>query len=98
MRKLGAMLTVLILLVAMASVYAKGGPPDELVSFIRQYPVVYDKTCNVESQKLKDVECLILAVDRETVFVVLFTSDGQTITHIFLANRKEEKLLWSGAI
>lgn len=97
MKKLGLILTAFILMVAATAVFAEK-PPKELVQFVSQFPVVYDKKCDVPSQKMKDVECLIFAVNRDTIFLVLFTADQSAITHIFVATKNEEKLLWVDSI
>lgn len=98
MKKLGLILTAFILMVAATAVFAQLKPPQELLKFIGQLPLVHDEKCNIASQKLKDVECLIYAVDQETIFIVLFTDDQSTITQIIFVNRQEERVLWSGAI
>lgn len=97
LKKFGLFLTALILLVAATAVLADK-PPKELVQYVQQFPVVYDQKYNVPSQKMVGVECLIFAVDRNTIFLVLFTPDQKNITHIFLANKEGEKLLWSDSI
>lgn len=98
MKKLGLILTAFILMVAATAVFAQLRPPQELLRFIGHLPLVHDEKCDIASQKLKGVECLIYAVDRETIFIVLFTDDQSTITQIIFANSKEERVLWSGAI
>ncbi len=95
MKKLGLILTAFILMVAATAAFAQLRPPQELLGYIGQLTL---KKCNVESQKLKNVECLIYAKDSDTIFIVLFTDDQSTITQIIFANRQEEKVLWSGAI
>ena len=97
LKKVGIILTILVLLSAATAVFADK-PPKDLVSFVSQYPVIYDQKCDVPSQKMVGVECLIFAVDRNTIFLVLFTPDQKNITHIFLANKEGEKLLWSDSI
>lgn len=98
MRKLGLILTTIILMAASAAVFAQLRPPSDLVRFIGQLPVVHDKKCNIPSQKLENVECLIMAADKDSIFIVLFADDQQTITQIIFVNRQGEKVLWSGAI
>lgn len=98
MKKIGLVLTAFILMVAATAAFAQLRPPQELLGYIGQLTLVHDKKCNVESQKLKNVECLIYAKDSDTIFIVLFTDDQSTITQIIFANRQEEKVLWSGAI
>lgn len=98
MKKLGLILTAFILMAASAAVFAQLKPPSELVRFIGQLPIVYDKKCNVPSQKLENVECLIMAADKDSLFIVLFADDQQTITQIIFVDRQGEKVLWSGAI
>lgn len=98
MKKLGLILTAFILMVAATAAFAQLRPPQELLGYIGTLTLVHDQKCNVESQKLKNVECLIYAKDSDTIFIVLFTDDQSTITQIIFANRQEEKVLWSGAI
>lgn len=83
-----------VLLVAAVSAFAVETPPQALLTHISSHPIVHDKLCNVESLKLKNVECLIMYDEKHDVVWVVLFDDELDITRIIASKGNQEAYVW----
>jgi len=96
-KRLGYMLTFLVLMFAAIVVFAER-PPDVLSNYLAGLRTVFDGRCTVPSQGLVKVECLIVVDDRRDIFVLVLFTDDIKLTHIIGVKDGKETVLWSGNI
>lgn len=85
---------VFIIFMVVAAVAWSKTPPKPLLNHISSHPIVYDKQCNVESLKLKNVECLIMYDEKHDVVWLVLYDDKLGITRIMAVKDKKETTVW----
>ena len=91
-------LFIAIALVLLCALTALAKPPGTLTTFLASQTVVFDGKCNIKSQKLKGVECLILEIRPDIHFIVLFDDSVTEIIQVIGVTDGQEVIVWSSAI
>jgi len=96
MKRLGYLLTFLVLLFAAIAVLAEK-PPKRMLEYVTSHKLAHDGKCNIKSKK--GVECLVYYDEaNEIIWLILFDNPPTRVTAIIGVKDGQEVTLWSDAI